>query len=102
MVQFITDEGPVYCALFSGLFALHHPETETLEVYTPKGTVAMVGPGTAELRELFCSNQATMIRTDGAKIVSVTFLSKDEAEANADVAAANGVDLNVNEGQPGW
>jgi len=79
IIQFLADDGSLYCSQHHALSAVS-PSPDRLEVKAPPhGTLIITGPAARELCNCLCAGQATLIRTDGVDLTSVEYVP-EEAE----------------------
>jgi hypothetical protein len=72
IIQFLADDGVLYCSQHHHLSAVS-PAPARLEVKAPPhGTVIITGPLARELCNCLCAGHATLIRADRVEILSVT------------------------------
>jgi hypothetical protein len=77
IVQFLADDGSLYCSQHHALSAVS-PGPDRLEVKAPPhGTLIITGPAARELCNCLCAGQATLIRTDGEEILSVEYVPEE-------------------------
>ena len=77
IVRFRTDEGKVYLEQFHNLRGVYDEQLQCLGITTPDGTIAITGPSAWDFCEGMCTNQVTMVSTDGEHITSVRFIPKE-------------------------